>query len=836
MNRIQDLTGGRWPDLLSTLGGLSADQLTDRHQPCPLCGGKDRYRFDDQNGTGSWFCNKCGGKNQQGGGGSGMDLLMRIKGWDFKTAARAVEQHLGITPSMPNPPTKGAENVWQYTNEFYVCRFPGKKIRPLWYDGTSWKWKAPPEPRPIYNLLALVAHQDSQVIIAEGEKAADAAAKLFPEYVATTWPSGCKAFNKADWSPLEARTVILWPDADEVGRQAMAKLAPKLLQHGVYEVYIVTPPESAPEGWDLADAIWSPDEALAYLQSNLSEPISLPDDPTPLETEPQPIAAADPLPETDEHFLCIGFQENTFYYQPFSTGQVVALARGSHTGTNLCALAPLSYWENLYPNKTGVNWIAAASSLFQRCYKAGFYDPAKLRGRGAWWDQGRSILHLGDRIIVDGEARPSNKQLEGSRFYYQRLISLRGPDLNNPLTTKEAKKILKIAGSFLWEKKASGLLMTGWVVLAPVCGILDWRPHVWLTAGAGSGKSTMLEDFVTPLLADMKLVVVGNTSEAGIRQSLKADAMPVVYDEAESNEKSDQARIQAILSLARVASFETDATILKGSPDGSMQNFKIRSMFMFSSIASSLKQNADKSRFARLTLKNPKDVISDKAKRSKHWEELRKSLSNDISIEVGRRLQSRTFSLVPVLKDSIEIFTAAATECLDGNQRNGDQYGTLMAGAWIVYSDIAPTKEEALELCAEIELAKFCEDDHKPEERECLDFITQHQIRVEGTEKIVTRTIGELVELAAEKALDRELLKGQVEAVLGRNGIKVADGSIFISKTSKAIASIFKQTSYENGWRGLLETIPGASTTQSPIYFKGAGSQSRAVKIPLSTL
>ena len=765
-----------------------------------------------------------------------MDMLIRKNDWTFSYAATQIRAllNIGASQSIPAPPTKGAEQVYQYTNEFYVCRFPGKKIRPLWYDGQKWNFKAPPSPRPIYNRQDLKVFPDRQVLIVEGEKTANAATKLLPDLVSITWSSGCKAFDKTDWSPVHGRSIILWPDADDPGRQAMAKLAPKLLQAGATEVFIVNPPENAPEGWDLADAIWSPEQARDYLDSNLSEPITLPKE----ETAPvlEAINPPESLPEPDEHFICIGFQENTFYYLPFATGQVVALARSSHTGTNLCALAPLSYWENLYPNRTGVNWIAAASSLFQRCYNAGFYDPARLRGRGAWWDENRSVLHLGDRIIVDGEARPSSRQLKGSKYYYQRLIRLKGPDLNNPLSAKEAAKILEIAGSFLWEKEASGLLITGWIALAPVCGILDWRPHVWLTAGAGSGKSRLLEDFVAPLLGDMKLVVVGNTSEAGIRQSLKADAMPVVYDEAESNEKSDQARIQSILSLARVASFESDANILKGSPDGSMQNFKIRSMFMFSSIASSLKQNADKSRFARLTLKNPKDVISDKAKRAKHWDNLRRHLANNISPEVGRRLQARTFSLIPVLRESIKVFTAAATECLDGNQRNGDQYGTLMAGAWIVYSDTPPTKEQAIELCVEIQLARFCEDDHKPEERECLDFITQHQLRVEGADKTVTRSIGELVEIVAGKALDRDLMQSGVEAVLGRNGIKVTDGAIFISKTSTSIASIFKGTSYENGWKGLLETLPKASTTKSPIYFKGVGSQSRAVRVPLDTL
>lgn len=70
------------------------------------------------------------------------------------------------------------------------------------------------------------------------------------------------------------------------------------------------------------------------------------------------------------------------------------------------------------------------------------------------------------------------------------------------------------------------------------------------------------------LLGDFALPVVGNTTEAFIRQALRSDALPVVIDEAESNEKADQQRIQQILALARYASSETRASIGKGSAAG----------------------------------------------------------------------------------------------------------------------------------------------------------------------------------------------------------------------------------------------------------------------------
>ncbi|NDG76184.1 MAG: hypothetical protein EBX49_12875, partial [Synechococcaceae bacterium WB8_1B_136] len=276
---------------------------------------------------------------------------------------------------------------------------------------------------------------------------------------------------------------------------------------------------------------------------------------------------------------------------------MIRLPRGCHTATHLVALAPLEYWESFYPSRTGVNWPAAASDLHKSSAAMGIFAVERIRGRGAWWDEGRTVLHLGDRLITPEGEHPITKPFR-SRHIYQRLKRLEGPCGVEPLTVQEAGVIVGIANRFRWEVPASGTLLLGWVVLAPICGALRWRPHLWLTAGAGSGKSQILDRFVAPLLGDLSLVVVGATTEAGLRQTICCDAVPVVFDEAESNEKGDQQRMQAILSLARVASSESSAEMLKGSPSGDVSRYRVRSMFLMSSIATALKQGADKSRFA----------------------------------------------------------------------------------------------------------------------------------------------------------------------------------------------------------------------------------------------
>ncbi len=65
--------------------GVPEEALTGKHGPCPLCGGKDRFRFDDKLGNGTWFCNCCKA-------GDGMQLVMKFRALDFGEAARLVEQ------------------------------------------------------------------------------------------------------------------------------------------------------------------------------------------------------------------------------------------------------------------------------------------------------------------------------------------------------------------------------------------------------------------------------------------------------------------------------------------------------------------------------------------------------------------------------------------------------------------------------------------------------------------------------------------------------------------------------------------------------------------------
>ena len=79
---------GHWPRILPALG---VPVIKNRHQACPVCGGSDRFRFDDKEGRGTWFCNQCGA-------GDGLKLVEKVFGVKPSEAAQKVNTVTGCLP------------------------------------------------------------------------------------------------------------------------------------------------------------------------------------------------------------------------------------------------------------------------------------------------------------------------------------------------------------------------------------------------------------------------------------------------------------------------------------------------------------------------------------------------------------------------------------------------------------------------------------------------------------------------------------------------------------------------------------------------------------------
>ena len=96
---IQHSTG-QWNYILPALG-VSAEALTNKHKPCPACGGKDRFHYDDKQGRGTFVCGQLDSLS-----GDGFALVQHIYNCDFKEAARLVAGVLGMVEGEPLPERK----------------------------------------------------------------------------------------------------------------------------------------------------------------------------------------------------------------------------------------------------------------------------------------------------------------------------------------------------------------------------------------------------------------------------------------------------------------------------------------------------------------------------------------------------------------------------------------------------------------------------------------------------------------------------------------------------------------------------------------------------------
>ena len=87
---IKDAARGRWREVLINVGGFTEDELDGQHRPCPRCGGRDRFRWDNEKEFA--ICNQCFCDRN----GDGIAAIQWLRGCDFQTAINAVAEYLGI--------------------------------------------------------------------------------------------------------------------------------------------------------------------------------------------------------------------------------------------------------------------------------------------------------------------------------------------------------------------------------------------------------------------------------------------------------------------------------------------------------------------------------------------------------------------------------------------------------------------------------------------------------------------------------------------------------------------------------------------------------------------
>lgn len=731
----------------------------------------------------------------------------------------------GLPPQ--NHTTFGTPSMqWEYKNAagqtlFFVYRYDRagerKQFTPWSYTTEGWKAVGHPDPRPLFNLDLLAKYPDKDVLIVEGEKCASIATEMLDEFVTTAWCNGTNSVNKVDFSPLAGRRVWIWGDNDEPGQKAVKEISLKIIDI-VSESSVVQIPVGKPKGWDIADAILidkMPIDKICGIIRKINK---------------QDFQSHDSakLPYTP-----LGYDHGTLYFLSSITHEVIPVSPTSMSKkTVLFSLAPLDYWETEYHSKSGINIDLVCNDLIQQCQQAGPYNPYRLRGRGAWFDKGRVVLHLGDRLIVDGAQHETSTF--ASNYIYESRAHV-GNANATPLTATEASEVIALMRMLTFNNLASHQFLAGWCMIATICGALDWRPHIWVTGPAGSGKSWVMENMVIPLLGDSKVHALGKSSEAGIRQMLNGDALPVVIDEAESDEKSQKDSMQAILTLMRQSSSESGASIYKGSVSGKSIQYCIRSCFLLSSIGVGTKNHADETRVTPLNLRPDKAHGA-----AARFEWLIKRVNNILTPEYCERLRSRAIAMIPVIRKNKTILSRYISTNMINSTRMSDQYGALLAGTYALMSDDVLTEDTIGEF-TKILLSREDDSDviEVSDHTECLQVIlqTKTQVRTAPNYFLYDSTVGELIAMRSGNCENPGLDLRDVDRHLRSIGIRYKDDNRMVHFALKhsGLQKILNDTPWRDNYTDMLRRIDGSIIDLAKTTY-GQGINLRGTMMPVELL
>jgi putative DNA primase/helicase len=691
-----------------------------------------------------------------------------------------------------------------------------KDFRPLFYSKKDgWVYNAPSPKKPIYGAEKLAQHPHAKVLIVEGEKACDAAQRLLPDWVCLSWLGGSNTAAVADWGIIKKREVYLWPDNDGAGTTAMQS-AQEALRKANKQVSIVDF-QTTKDKWDLADAEaegWTREQVLAVIDT---------------EVMPDEIGEAVSV-ASNPWFECLGFQnepEDKCWYYSHRASALRSFTPASFDQKKMLTMATDDQWKQMIhknvADKGAVN--TAFEMVFAECSKKGIFNPDCSRKIGLWHDDGRIVANMGDYLIVDGK---KTAMMLNSKFIYEHTSK---SEIDcEPATVEETSQIADVC-CMLNMTPFECWFLVGWIWLAPVCGVLNWRPTLWITGEAGSGKTTILSRILKPLLDDFCFSGESSTTEAGIRHKLNGRVVPALFDEAEMESKKAAYTIKEVLRLARGSSSKDGSTIIKGSATGEAKRYTIRSMFCFLSIMSGATEISDLTRVTALWVKK-----DSKEGAEKRFNDLCHLFDTVMTKEMGHKMIMRSILEVRTTLKVVDMFVNYISA--ETNERRlADQIGPLLAGCWMMNNATLPTNTDIKTMVDEVNWQRLAQrtfdSDHASALSHLLSTRIEHQEDESPIRKMIVSELISKILIQNESTANSESLPELLS--LNRVGIHLIpkSGVLRISKKNPELAKLFKDTPWVINWNDTMRNIAGAVEHKDPMAMGRGFKKDRCLDIPL---
>ncbi len=527
--------------------------------------------------------------------------------------------------------------------------------------------------RPLYGLWQLSDVTVKKILIVEGEKAADAARAVLNNWIVlgTNGESGFKS-NKID-DILELNLpVYVWPDNDNSG---VSQRSARDMCHRLQEkdVYYLTPTDDMENKDDVYDWLQRNDAARLeeYIYANSES-----------------AKQAEKKDGKQRPFTPLGYDADSYYYIAGRTGQIISIPGSQHTSQQLTRLARLAWFEANYSiwkkDEEVIDWKWAADAIMDAGDKIGPYDSEKVRGRGVWRDNRKNVLFDGEFIHV-GSEKTGLLDYE-SNYSYGRVKRLE-------YFPKVQKMDLNILDDFIDPLQAGnpGQLkyLLGWCVTSLLCGVLEWRSHIWIHGESGSGKSTVLDEIIVPLVGKIGYHFKGNSTEAGIRQTIGNDARPAVIDDISKQGEKNTDRVDKILELMRNTSTTDDATTAKGTASQKAINKHIKTMLAVTSVVEYAENTEDKNRITPIEMRSKGSMTL------KEYNKYLMTVHDHLENGIADYLRLSTIQNIDTILKNIKTFKLELSDVVT-TSRDADQLAPLVAGYYHIKHEGETATEAAL--------------------------------------------------------------------------------------------------------------------------------------------
>lgn len=496
----------------------------------------------------------------------------------------------------------------------------------------------------------------------------------------------------------------------------------------------------------------------------------------------------------DIPFQFLGFDEGAYYFMPKQ--QNVAKRVGcTETAIKqmIYDLAPESWWLTYFykTNKEGMEYVdtTAAIEWLRTCStRKGMFNNEKLLGTGVYKDTDGAIVNTGYALITPSGSVSRFNEYEGKLTFVRSPVEL--VVTGTPWTVEDGRTFYQKLKTFGFDQPLSYYAVAGWCALAPFASFLFRRPHIWITAKRGMGKTFLIDNLISPVLGEEYVFYTDGSTEAGIRQSLYRDNRPVILDEFEANKKYDIDSLERILELSRSA--YGGKKKVKGSQSQKAVSFTLKVMFCFASINVNISNDADRSRIAvcRMTESNGRMGM----------------------IDNPDGLRARIFLRLNEVNDSIRALHKHM-EDLGYEDRTADTYSPLLVGLWMILSDVRfpATDADVAGLSADDKrlydhiLASLPQtaqtEEKRPDEERILEEIFQTRLKLEGgSEKTVAElltTVDDMKRMVYDDVVQRYGIKRDT----GRDGIEY----LAVVHDSKELKAMLKDTPFGSSYKEVLK-------------------------------